>query len=260
MSEATKSAADAVVAGMFQEAAGQGFDVGEDNREMLAEIEPEAETPTTSGEAIEQSAREEMESKTEEVPEYAYVPDDELAEFDEQEAEEELSNLRERLEETLDEDFEPDAADQEDLDELRKRLYKAEKALENQKRLRARQQSENWQREAAERYPLANLDGIKEISRSAYMKAAAQSHNMVLTHIQPHLAKLEAERAELMKQTKAEARQEAADAWGQPTVGGTPGEIDVAAFASELEESRTKQRPLHERLGLYRKYGRGGVE
>lgn len=257
MPEVTQEA-NAVVAGMLGQMGVEEQEAEEPQEAPEAEATPEVEEPQTPGEAIEGEVEQEFDAKTDDVTDedfsrYAPVSEEEFAEFEEEEAEETLSELRERLEVSDEEDSEYE--DSEELDELRAHVTKLEKALNYQKNLRAKQQEGGWRKEAAEKYPLAAVDSIKADSRRAYLRAAAESHNLVYKHLQPHIDKLEAEKKKVIEATKAEARAEAADAWGKPTAGHTGGEVDEAQFQSELTAARS-QNDLSKVLGVMRKYNR----
>lgn len=273
MSE-SKNASAVLTEELLGEAATKGFEIGDEAKasieglragpeavetvdEPVEEVSSEVDTRTPS-EQIVDDAREAVEEKIVEMPSFSFVSDDELATFEEEEAEQTIAEIRECIED-VDED-DPEYEDNEDMDDLKRRLYKAEKALAYQKEIRVKQERKSWESEASEKYPLANVSSISAQSRNGFMKAAALSHNAVYSHVKPHLDELETLKKGVVAQAKAEGRAEAAEAWGKPSVGPSSTAVDQGAFNSELDTARQEARrtgSIEKVLAVYRKFNKG---
>ena len=246
---------------MLGEAAAKGMTVSPAAEEALrsapvaAQAPPELtpEVEPTAGEEVAEELKAEGEEKFPALPAFKPVPEDEFAQFEEEEAEETLQELKELLDEDDD-----GYTEHEDDDDLRAKVHKLEKALLFQKEQRAKSERKNWQKEAEERFPLANFTGIQATSRRAFLKAAAESHNAAYRHLSPYLERLEAERNAAIEEAKEKAKQEAIQAWGEPTVGPSVPEIDQGAYDAELSAMRRAGKSLEERLRFMRENGKGG--
>jgi hypothetical protein len=257
---AASDAASAVVAGMAQQADESGMVVGDDAKEFIeANKPPEPEEPAAEEAPLipppEEPAAESSPEAPEETPEdvgtaFKPVPEEEIAEYEDEDLE------------PVAEVDDPDPADAddpyEDEDAIKRRLFKAEKALAHERSLRVAQNAKRWSGEASERYPLASLGTIQASSKRDFLRQAALSHNANYELLAPHIEKLEAAKRSLKEAALAEARAEAQANWGTPTVG--PGTADTEAAANEaaLIEAR-KTGDLSKIIGALRR-GAGGGE
>lgn len=238
---AEPTAGQMVAAGVAAQAAQMGVTLNEDAQEFIAEVNEEAAEERgeeiapepTAGEQVIEGAEEEMEEKLREVPSYAEVSEEELAEFDEDEV---LSEAPVEIEDEEEDLYAEE--EEEDVQALKRRLHKAEKTVRYQKELRAKSERSRWEKEAGEKYPLANISGINVQSRNAFLKAAALSHNDVYSRLKPHLEELDELRSQITEQAKKEGRQAAAEAWGKPTSGPTVAEVNLGASDAELDAAR----------------------
>ena len=165
------------------------------------------------------------------------VPDDLLAELDEEdldvEVERELAASRENVEE-----YEY-ASESEDEARERIRLKKRNEFLEAQ--LVAAKRG-NWEVEALKFFPLSKhiLPDIKAVSRRGFLRAARDEHNRIVPIVQSYL---EQARAVVETETQAvveTAREEVADAWGKPV--GDPTSATTASENAEIAVARAKAR------------------
>ena len=120
--------------------------------------------------------------------------------------------------------------EQEDDDEI----YlddESETAKERQARIKAEKRAKfledqlvetktkSWKKEAARRFPLADVDEINATSKRSFMKAAATDHNRAYARLEPHLKAIAEEKAKLRAEVEGEVREETAAAWGKPMPG-----------------------------------------
>lgn len=263
MSAATKEVATDVATDMLGQAAKMGMKVNEEAVEAMREAaqepapEPEApvlDLPTPAPTAVEETVEDLAAAAGEkfvELPKFAPVPEEEFLGFEEEETEQTIADLKEVLN-TDEEGF----LEMEDADDLRAKIAKLEKALNFQKELRAKTQRSTWEKEAKERYPLANISDISAQSRNAFMKAAAKSHNQNYDHLSPYFQQLEEAAKQAREQAKAEGKKEAVEAWGEVPSAPTVGDIDEGAYQAGLAEAR-KTRKLENVIRYMREHGRG---
>ena len=158
--------------------------------EQQETAEPEFEFP--SFEADTSGIEDLLEPEPEPEPEFTYQP----------EAEEE-----------------PTWDDDDEKRKLKSELAKLQKkvAWESEQRIKASEK--NWREEAARRFPLADVDEIKATSRRQMLAKAAEQHARYDKKLKPITSALEALKAQAVAEVKAEARQQAEEAWGKPTAG-----------------------------------------
>lgn len=134
-------------------------------------------------------------------------------------------------------DDEPDDFEDE-ADRLRRELAKERRRREHAEQLRARDNSAKWAKEAAMRFPYANLNGIDATSKRAYLRAAALSHNSNYAALRPLIESLSAARARLASEASVDARAAAAEAWGKPTTGPGVAPLEAGEAQAKLNEAR----------------------
>lgn len=150
------------------------------------------------------------------------------------------------------EDFEAEFDDPRLQEERVKRLA-AEKRLEHMESLRVKDARKGWVAEALEHAPLAvhefgeKLDGIDAKSKRDFLKQAAAGHNKVRAIAEAISPTVKQE----VDQIRAEAKQQAADAYGQPTSG--PGSAparagDAAAAIAAARETKGLRGAIRARL------------
>lgn len=195
------------------------------NEDVAAPVEGEQAAP-------------EAPTETEAEPEFNYEADTEgiedlLAEPDDEE------------DDVIDDDDEPIAAQTDEygvvdpeVARLQAKLAKAQKQLKHQEGLRAKDNETKWRSEAERRFPLADVDEITATSRRGFMRKAEEQHQRYYKKVSPVLEKLDALRAEVITEAKAEGRQAAEDSWGKPTV--APQVAQVTAAEQELDPRRFK--------------------
>lgn len=126
-----------------------------------------------------------------------------------------------------------EVAEYEDEDQLRARLAKAEKQARHYERQAVEAKQGQWRKKYKEMYPLANVDEIHATSRRAFEKQALSSHNSNYKLLEPLLNTLNDAAAKLKTSVTAEARSDAAAAFGKPVAG--PGIVPLEASA-EMED------------------------
>lgn len=154
----------------------------------------------------------------------------------------------------IDEDDEPDDEDlplaasveddelavdeYEDESQLRARLAKAEKQAQHYAAQAAQAKQEQWKVRFKKMYPLANVDEITATSRRSFEKAAIKSHNANYKLLEPTLTQLQEAAAKLKSSVTAEARQEAAAAYGKPVAGPGIVPLEQSAQTEDLIAAR----------------------
>jgi hypothetical protein len=126
--------------------------------------------------------------------------------------------------------------------EDRKRAIVAEKKAAYYERLTATRERKKWAAEARKQWPLAEhaLGKITATSRRSYLREAKAAHDAVKPYFETYGKKLrediEAERGTL----KAEEKEKAKEAWGEPTTppSGTPNTRD---WEGEISAARRDQ-------------------
>lgn len=121
---------------------------------------------------------------------------------------------------------------------LQAKLAKAQKQLKHQEGLRAKDNETKWRSEAERRFPLADVDEITATSRRSFLRKAEEQHQRYYKKVSPVLEKLDALRAEVITEAKAEGRAAAEESWGRPTV--APQVAQVSAAEQELDPRRFK--------------------
>ena len=118
-----------------------------------------------------------------------------------------------------------------------------------------------WEAESIKYFPLSEhkIKDIKADSRRAFMREAKAAHEAVLPYVKPLIDQLTAAKDAAKAEGALEGRQEAANAWGTPTVG--PGSVPVLAGAQnhELNEAR-KSGKLENVIRVMRKQATGAKE
>jgi hypothetical protein len=117
----------------------------------------------------------------------------------------------------------------EDPDELRARNAKLEKQNRHLVEQAAQVKQTQWRARFKKMYPLANVDEINATSRRAFEKAAINSHNANYKLLEPTLTQLAEAATKLRSGVTAEARADAAAAFGKPVAG--PGIVPLEASA-----------------------------
>lgn len=131
------------------------------------------------------------------------------------------------------EDDEAAVGEYEDEDQLRARLARAEKQAKHYEKQAVEAKQGQWRKKYKEMYPLANVDEINATSRRSFEKAAISSHNANYKLLEPMLTQLQEAAAKLKTSVTAEARTEAAAAFGKPVAG--PGIVPLEASAQTEE-------------------------
>lgn len=204
---------------------------------IFAEAPDQGEQPEQEAESTTYNSSEEFVASLEE-PE---IPEDILAlvetpDFEaEAEAEVESYLAHEAEEATLDDDYENE------WDPEKKKLLKALRAAEKKaefyetKRVEAEQGK--WKDEAEKYFPYADTTQIKATSRRGFLRAAKEQHEAKKTEVASVEArirpKVEAQiaadlRAQIEAEVRAELKEQAAQAWGSPTVNVTTAQQGIS--------------------------------
>ena len=123
------------------------------------------------------------------------------------------------------EEVEPEWDEDPAATKLRKDLAKANKQLAWEREQRITSSRKNWRQEAERRFPLADVDSIRKADRRrATLKAAAAQQAKMEKKLGPILQRVDQLRGEVLTEARQEARAEAAQAWGAPSVGAPSGE------------------------------------
>lgn len=213
MAEDATAAAASVVTDLL----GTDADVATETVEQAApEPQPEVEIPS-------------WEADTDGIEDILTEPDDDEPEFqleDDQDDEPVLSQQDEYLD--------PEVA------KLRARLAKAEKQNRYLAELRARDNLKGWRAEAARRFPLADVDDIQATSRRAVLRQAQAQHERYTRKVEPLLKTLEELKQSVVAEAKQAAKEEAAQAWGQPTTAPQPQMVQAAEDTTKLDRRNYK--------------------
>lgn len=211
-------------------------------REMLGDIpeEPTAEEPETeepTGEAPEQPDPEDSALPVLE-PE---LTDEqrELLEEPDFEAEAQAEIQAEQPEEEEDEYEAYDESPQ--LQAERAARIAAEKRAAWLEGQRVKESSKSWREEAKKVAALSEpfLDEIKATSRKGYIREAKRIHDKLAPFVKEHYHDpLVAARAQMSGEVTAEAREEAARAWGKPTSGPSVVPAEAAEQAARVDQAR----------------------
>jgi uncharacterized protein YukE len=166
------------------------------------------------------------------LPDYQPVDLDEL-DLDDDEEETVTSSV------TVTEDDPDEYADPE-TQKLRAQLRQAQKALDNERSQRVASNTAKWRQKYKEMYPLADIDSIEATSRRSFERAAAESHNKSYRILEPQLKALQAARDKILAETRAEAKSDAAIAYGKPVTGpGAAAAITGDAEAAIVDSRKT---------------------
>lgn len=124
--------------------------------------------------------------------------------------------------------------------QLRAQNEKLAKQVRYQQELRLKDGQKRWRDEAKRRFPLCDPDSLAGNSRRAVLREAAQQHAKTESLIKPYIQAARDVLAAEKQDARQEARQEAANAWGQPFVG--PGEANAELVAVQEEKDKLDRR------------------
>ena len=146
--------------------------------------------------------------------------------------------------------------DDEEKRQLKAQLVQAQKRLVWEQEQRTKAQEKDWRAEAGRRFPFSDPDSIKATSRRGFLRQAAEQHQRVEKKVKPLTDALEALREQTIVEARAQAKQEAAAAFGRPTVG--PQAAQVQITNDEQQYDRRRFRSPHELIAAKLKGGQYG--
>lgn len=155
---------------------------------------------------------------------------------------------------------EPDENEYEDpaTAKLRSDLAKAQRQLKWEHDRRVNASTAEWRKEAARRFPLADVDEINADSRRSFMRAAHAQHVKLEQKLEPYKTALDKLRVQAVAEETGAAREKAEKAWGKPSAGPSVSEAEVPI----PDPSRGRGTSLHDRTLARLKLGDkpGGIE
>jgi hypothetical protein len=184
---------------------------------LVEEIQAVAAEPSAPSNQPVASEDAEDEDDTFELPSFSLVETDE----DDDEEDDVLTPAAEVEED--DEDL------YDDPDEIRAKIAKLEKQNKHLSEQAAQVKQTQWRARFKKMYPLANVDEINATSRRRFEQAAIKSHNANYKLLEPTLTQLADAATKLRTDVTAEARADAAAAFGKPVAG--PGIVPLEASA-----------------------------
>lgn len=160
--------------------------------------------------------------------------------------------------------YQPEAEEEEpvwdDDDEKRKlksELAKLQKKVAWESEQRVKVSEKNWREEASRRFPLADVAEINATSRRQMLAKAAEQHTRYAKKLEPFTEALELLKSQAVAEVKAEARVQAAEAWGRPTSGPS---VPVVNNSEEDEKlARGNYRTFQERTLAMLKAGKYNI-
>lgn len=246
MAEATQAAAGLITGGILEEAVQSGYAVDEKTEaavQQQAQPDPEPEAPVAPADPVDEivdSLRVQGEDETQDISaEFDQGDEFEVPDF---EALADAEILNEEIASAGEEGYEPDWEEDPVDSEARKRAIVAEKKAAFYENLTASRERKKWEAEADKHFPMWRARGdIKATSRRGFLKAAKEANDVVKPFVKAAVKtreeQLEAERVT----AKAEAKAEAAEAWGKPTVAQNAPTYDGVDLAAELKQARRDQ-------------------
>lgn len=199
-----------------------------------------AEAPE-EGEQPEQEAVETPEAEQEDPFAEAELPEDirelvEVPDFEAEAAQEVESYLVQEAQE-VDEEYDIENEWDPQKKEILQRLYAAEKKAQFFEQQRAAEAKKTWTAEAEKYFPYADTSQIQATSRRGFLRAAKEQHEAkkaeiasVEERIRPKVeAQIKADlRAQIEAEVRAELKEQAAQAWGSPTVNVTTAQQGIS--------------------------------
>lgn len=128
----------------------------------------------------------------------------------------------------------------EEPDELARRLAKTERALTYERDQRLKVSRKNWEAEGTKYFPLADVSSIKADSRRAFLREARAQHQRTYTLLKPRLDEIEHIKQTAREDALAEERARVAGAYGRPMVG-AGGSAPAPTDQERLAASRQKR-------------------
>lgn len=186
-------------------------------REAAAAILGDVEAEQPEATAVEEVQHEAEEELPEDIQELLAQPDIE----EDEESEEDYTLSDDNQDEQY---MEP-----EDAAKLRKRALRAEKRAAFLEDLRVKSETKKWRSEATKYFKYADTDTIEAKSRSSFLRQAKEQHESIKGRVEQILADERAQAEATTAQIRADNRQQARDAWGQPveTHGQTPDHVEA---------------------------------